>query len=128
MIYQVINKQTGQEVYRYSADAPVEWPGYEFSTHDHIEFVPVVINPDDSIQGSAIRVWTPLEFLRRFTQAERVAIRDAAKVSTVLEDYLKILEITTEVRSDDPDSLASLTFLEQAGLIAEGRAQEILNG
>lgn len=31
---------------------------------------------------------TKLEYLRRFTTAERVAIRAAAKTEPVLEDYL----------------------------------------
>ena len=128
MIYRVINTQTQELIYEYQADVPIEWHGMEFSTHDHVEYVPPVISQDGSIEVQAVRIWTPLEFLRRFTQAERVAIRDAAKASTVIEDYLKILEITTEVRSDDPDVSASLSLLEQNGLIAAGRAQEVLHG
>ena len=31
----VTNKTTGAEVYRYAADAPIEWAGMEFVTHDH---------------------------------------------------------------------------------------------
>lgn len=125
MIYSVIDKQSQQEVYRYAADTPVEWPAYPFAAFDHV--AETVINPDGSIEGVAVRVWSRLEFLRRFTQAERISIREASKVSAVLEDYLKILDITTEVRSDDPDTIASLHMLEQAGLIAAGRVTEILN-
>ena len=31
----VIDRATGQEVSSYSADAPVEWIGLEFATHEH---------------------------------------------------------------------------------------------
>ena len=33
--YVVTEKATGAEVYRYGAEAPVAWAGYEFETHDH---------------------------------------------------------------------------------------------
>lgn len=33
--YVVTLKATGAEVYRYSADAPIEWSGMELATHDH---------------------------------------------------------------------------------------------
>ena len=72
--------------------------------------------------------WTKLEYLRRFTQDERIAIRTAAKQVPALEDYVALLELATEVRSDDPDIIAALQMLEGAGLIGAGRAQEILNG
>ena len=123
--YVVTRKSDGQEVYRYNADAPIEWSGMEFVTHDHtpeadasgITDVPIVA-----------MTWTKLEYLRRFTQAERIAIRGAAKVVPELEDYLQLLELATEVRSDDPDIASALAMLEGAGLIGAGRAGEILNG
>jgi hypothetical protein len=71
--------------------------------------------------------WTKLEYLRRFTQVERIAIRGAAKVSPELEDYVALLELASDVCSDDPDIVGALTMLEAVGLIGAGRAQEILN-
>ncbi len=35
-IYAVIEKATGEERYRYSSPSPIEWTGFEFSTHDHV--------------------------------------------------------------------------------------------
>jgi len=125
-IYIVTAKATGAEIYRYSADAPIEWSGMQFADFDHtleveapgtVTDVPVVA-----------MTWTKLEYLRRFTQDERIAIRTAAKQVPQLEDYLALLELASEVRSDDPDIIAALTMLEGAGLLAAGRAQEILNG
>jgi len=126
MIYIVANKATGSEIYRYSADAPIEWSGMPFADFDH--------TPDPEAHGTVTdapivaMTWTKLEYLRRFTQDERIAIRTAAKSVPALEDYLQLLELASEVRSDDPDIVAALAMLEGAGLIGAGRAQEILNG
>ena len=126
-IYNVIRKSDGQQVYEYNSDAPIEWSGMEFATHDHIEHVE--INEDGSIEGTVTgRVMTKLEYLRRFTQDERVAIRAAAKSNAVLEDYMALLELAQDVNTTDADTVAAVNMLEQVGLIAAGRAQEILNG
>lgn len=125
MIYIVTRKSDSQEIYRYSADAPVEWSGMGFDTHDHtamFEEGGVVDTPIIAM------TWTKLEYLRRFTQDERIAIRVAAKQVPQLEDYLALLELASEVRSDDPDIVAALAMLEAAGLIGVGRATEILGG
>lgn len=47
--YIVTRKSDGAEVYRYGADAPIEWVGFEFSDHDHTEAVeaPAPTEPDD---------------------------------------------------------------------------------
>ena len=124
-IYIVTAKATGAEIYRYSADAPIEWSGMQFATHDH---TPVADQGTVTDVPVVAMTWTKLEYLRRFTQDERIAIRTAAKQVPQLEDYLALLELATEVRSDDPDIIAALQMLEGAGLIGAGRAQEILNG
>ena len=72
------------------------------------------------------RIITKLAYLRRFTSQERVTIRAAAKTEPVLEDYMALLELSEEVNLDDPDTIAAVNMLEIAGLIAAGRAAEIL--
>ena len=121
----VTNKTTGAEVYRYAADAAIEWAGMEFDTHDHSVLTSENVVTDVPVVAMT---WTKLEYLRRFTQDERIAIRTAAKQVPALDDYLELLALATEVRSDDPDIVGALTMLEGAGLIGAGRAQEILNG
>lgn len=81
---------------------------------------PDVANPPAS------RVVTKLEYLRLFTQEERVAIRTAAKANAVLEDYMELLALAEIVDLSDADTVAGVNALEMAGLIAPGRAQEIL--
>lgn len=123
-VYIVTDKATGQEVYRYESDVPVEWSGMSFTTHDH------TLDADDIVIDVPVKamVWTKLEYLRRFTQVERISIRAAAVAVPELFDYMELLALAEEIRSDDPDIAAALAMLEGAGLIASGRAQEILNG
>ena len=120
--YIVTRKSDGAEVLRYSADAPVEWAGMSFATHDHTEARTPTAAP------SGPRTMTKLEYLRRFTVDERVAIRAAAEQNAVLADYLQLMELAQDINTGDPDTVAAVTMLEQAGLIAAGRANEVLNG
>lgn len=126
--YQVLRKSDGVQVYTYQTESdPIEWAGMEFVTHDHLLVVPV--NPDGSIEGSVTgRVMTKLEFLRRFTQDERVAIRTLAKTNVVLEDYMAMIDLAQEIDTSDPDTQAGVQMLETVGLIAAGRANEVLYG
>lgn len=127
MIYVVTNKETGALVYEYQSDMPVEWNGMEFDTHDHTE--QPVVNEDGSIEGQIVgRIMTKLEFLRRFTAEERVAIRTVAKTNVQLEDYLALLDLADEMNTADVDTRGGVKMLEAAGLLAAGRAAEILNG
>ncbi len=72
------------------------------------------------------RTLSKLAYLRRFTGEERVTIRTVAKTNPVLEDYMALLELSEEISLDDPDTIAAVKMLEGAGLIAAGRAAEIL--
>ncbi len=71
-------------------------------------------------------ILSKLAYLRRFTQQERKSIRQASKSSADLEDYLYLMEMAQEIDTLDPDTIAAVQMLEGAGLIAAGRAVEIL--
>lgn len=122
--YIVTNKATGAEVYRYNADAPIEWSGFEFATHDHAEAVEVQQAPP----ASAAQEWTPIEFLRRFTPVERIAARAARKTDPILDDFYALLEQAPLIHSNDPDVRLGLGYMAQQGLLTVGRMEEILNG
>lgn len=71
-------------------------------------------------------------FKRRFTQAERIAIRIAetdaavaAEARAALIDFRDILDSTERVYLDDPDLIDGLTFLVSLGLLQSGRPAEI---
>lgn len=123
--YVVTNKISGAEVYRYSADAPIEWSGFEFITHDHAENVDVtpVVDPVVTQQ-----VWSPVDFLRRFTPAERIGARAARKTDPILDDFYALLEQSPQILSDDPDVALGLGYMAQQGLLTVERMTEILNG
>ena len=125
MIYDVIRKSDGMKVYEYQSDQPIEWSGMAFAEFDHIDHIE---RADQTAQQGGPRTLTKLEYLRRFTTDERVSIRAAATQNPVLADYLALMELAQEINTGDADTVAAVTMLEQAGLLAAGRANEVLNG
>jgi len=80
------------------------------------------------------RTLTHLAFRRRFTLTERIAVDNApdsgllpAEAAAALRTMAKDLELAQEVNLDDEDVAAGLAFLTQLGLLAPGRAAEILS-
>ena len=69
-----------------------------------------------------------IDFLRLFTQAERITIRQAAKVNPEVEDYQDMLNQAVIVRLSDPDIQTGILALEAANILAPGRAAQILAG
>jgi hypothetical protein len=72
---------------------------------------------------------TRLTFMRRFTDAERANIRAArdSGQSQDLLDFWELLQLASHVNLNDPDIQSGVAMLEANGLIAEGRAAEILD-
>jgi len=71
---------------------------------------------------------THKQFMDRFTDSELAAIITAAKSSIELELWFKRFEMAQDILLNDPQTIAGVNALETAGLIAEGRAAEILHG
>lgn len=82
------------------------------------------------------RVITRRAMRARFTFAERAAIEFAAvddpgasqqqrEAAAAIRAYLNDLAVSTYVDLDNAETLAGLQFLEAAGLISSGRADEI---
>ncbi len=124
--YIVTRKSDSIEVYRYSADAPIEWQGMEFTTHDHTELI-------EQIQPTSTgpRRLTKLAFVGRLGN-DFATILAASKQSIQVEMFVRMLDWATpdpdgtSVDLDDPRVAGALQALESGGLIAAGRAQEIL--
>lgn len=66
-----------------------------------------------------------LDYLKRFTQQERIDIRNMGKVSDLVNDYIELMNAAVTVHLDDPDTVSGLAALEQVGAIGPGRAAEI---
>jgi len=115
----VEDRITGEVAYAYGADQPDHFGTFPLEQYNHIRQKEVEAAP-------VPRTITKLEYLRRFTTAERVAIRAAAAANPVLDDYLKLMELAQEINLDDADTIAAVQMMEQSGLIAAGRAAEIL--
>jgi len=82
--------------------------------------------PSVPAAAPTVRDLTPVQYLKRFTQAERIAIRAAAASNPVVNDYLQLMNAVTDVvHLDDPDTVAGLNAMEAAGLIGTGRAAAI---
>lgn len=68
-----------------------------------------------------------LAFKQRFTQEERIAIRTAAQQNPVVFDFQDLLESATFVDLSREDTIEDVNSLEAGGLLADGRASEILS-
>lgn len=69
---------------------------------------------------------TKLEYMNRFHDDELAAIYTAAKSVVQVEVWLEKFKLAEFVSPDDPRTLAGLQALEAAGLLAAGRAAEII--
>lgn len=74
----------------------------------------------------APRPITKLAFMERFTDEELAAIYAAAKTDVRVEVWMDKLKLASEVDLADPRTQAGVQALEAMGLIAEGRAAQIL--
>jgi hypothetical protein len=69
---------------------------------------------------------TKLAFKQRFTADERIAIREAAAVNPQIYDFEDLVNAATYIDLSRADTISAVNAIEQAGLIAEGRAIEII--
>lgn len=96
------------------------------------ELVPEATSPR-MLWSPALRGWqlvvprrlSRLEYQRRYTQGERIAIR--ASTDPIVVDMREMLAIAEYVDLNDPDVVGGNQYLEHvAGLIGAGRAAEVL--
>ena len=71
-------------------------------------------------------VLTPLEFLNRFTNEEAVTIIGLSKTDPMVELWWVKYNKAQDIDLDDPQTIDGVNALESAGIIAPGRAAEIL--
>ncbi len=118
-LYAVRNRDTGEEVLRYSSALPDDslLPGPDF---DHVEILDLPVRPEVML--------TQLDVLRRMTDQECAAVFTAAKQSVLVEVWLEKFRSASVLNSWDPLLMQGFAAPEAMGLISPGRAQEILNG
>lgn len=93
-----------------------EIAGHELALRKNLEEAPLIETD----------VLSREDFLARFTNAEIAAIYRAAGVDDDVFAYVKKMELNPTIRRSNPDTQAGLAQLEAAGLLAPGRAAEIL--
>ena len=134
-IFVITRKADSVEVYRYQADAPIEWGGMEFATHDHTPIAEP--QPEPEPPPVPVKI-TKLAFRSRFTQAEKVAIEIASLDDPVAPMQQRAQAAALRASQADvavaqyidltrADTRAGVHALETAGLLAQGRADVILN-
>ena len=134
--YIVTLKATGAEVYRYGADAPVEWGGMEFATHNHVAVVEPA-GPVDAPAQASVKI-TKLAFRNRFTAAEKAGIEFAGVDNPAATMPARLMAASLRANQADiaaaqhidlmrPDTRGGVEALEYFGLIAVGRADAILD-
>lgn len=72
------------------------------------------------------RTLTRLEYMDRFTDAELAGIYTAAKSVVQVEVWLEKFKLAEFIDLTDQRTIAGVQSLEAAGLLAAGRAAEIL--
>lgn len=70
---------------------------------------------------------TKLDFLKRFTFDERVAIETAAETDPMVRVVKESFKVSEEIRIDDPEMVAGMALYVAKGLITEERKIEILS-
>ena len=85
--YIVTRKTDGAEIYRYNADAPIEWSGMEFADHDHVEAAPVVTEPAPQADPTRWRIYVG-SFFDRFGAALNLNDKQINAVYKRLNNWL----------------------------------------
>lgn len=141
-VFLVTRKSDGVELFRYEAEVPIEWQGMTFDTTDHTAMPPPVEPPQPEPTLESVRT-TKLAFRNRFTQTEKVTIEMAsadnpsatlqqrqlaASLRATLADQRDASHIDiSQGTASGLQTRAGVHALEALGLIAPGRAAEILD-
>ena len=72
------------------------------------------------------KILTKVQYMNRFTDKELADIYGAAKVIVQVEIWLEKFKLAAEINLDDPVTIGGLQAMEAAGLLAAGRAAEVL--
>ena len=90
------------------------------------EFEVVAVEIVQHAAGPMVQPWTKKEFLLKFTPQEYAAISAATKVNGTIDYYWMLFMVADDVLKTDPTTVAGIQTLETFGLLATGRAAEIL--
>lgn len=121
--YAVHRIKDGVEVYRYTADAVIEWSGFELDAHTHD---PVPDAAQIARDARPPQQWATLDFLLRFTPAERILARKLRSTDPILNDFFSLLDLSDFVHSDDKNTRRGMGYLVMLGVLTAERMAAIL--
>jgi hypothetical protein len=81
----------------------------------------------DMVMVAPPKLLTSKHFADRFTDAELTAVMDAASHNPAVAAWLERFRATQQINLDSPTAQLSVHALELAGLLAPGRAAQILS-
>ena len=129
--YAVIRKSDQHQVYEYQADAPIEWTGMEFETHDHVA---VPITTDSPNQPGVWRIYIGA-FFDRFGSSKLAILSSTDPIvkAMIMDASVRKYIALTERRDE---LLAMIGLLQSKGfdldpvalLDIEPTADEVWNG
>lgn len=94
-----------------------------------IYMLPVKWNPVEHTfenESDTEDLMSPVEFMFRFTQAERVAIHQLSDTDFTIIDFLFLLDHTLTVNIDDAFVVNAISYLVSVNVLTEERKQHIL--
>lgn len=128
--YAYFEKSTGRLRAQGAADDPIP-DGWDRKTFDSrpegFDWNPATCDFDAPlpVQVDPIKA---IEFMRRFTFAERTAIRAARTSDPAVDDFFDLLVVAGTVHVNDPDMIAGVNYLVSVNLIAADRVAVLLSG
>lgn len=80
----------------------------------------------DAVAVAVPRLLTHEQFIKRFTEAEWQAMTEAARANAAMNAWMLRFSMATVINLDDLSTQAGVQALELAGLLAMGRAAQVL--
>lgn len=80
----------------------------------------------DAVAVAVPRLLTHEQFIQRFTEAEWQAMTEAARANAAMDAWMLRFSMATVINLDDLYTQAGVQALELAGLLAMGRAAQVL--
>lgn len=96
---------------------------YRFMTPAGYQYGTYLPEPEPQVVDMRI---TKLAFKQRFTQEERIDIREASKTIPKVYDFEDLVNSATFIDLSRQDTIDTVNAIEQLGLIGVGRASIIL--
>lgn len=104
-------------------------PGVSLVAFDEASTTVVLGYTYDSVTFAApvpVTVMSKRDFLVRFTQEERVAIRSAMVNDLTIQDANSLMELSDNIDVTDPYAMQYVGYLVSQGLLTQARADVIL--